>query len=170
MSLVLLALGLGSLAANADGPVPGWSGKEFKISPHDVIYIKVASHEELSGKFTVASNGVVAVPGVGAFKAATENARHLARAIAAALAPRLINPDVRVWIVWDNKVYIRGEVRNPGEYSLTPSMSVMDAIKQAGGRGDFAKRHARISVLRGSGVWYNYNEIVLQSGDVVFVP
>ena len=104
MSLVLLALGLGSLAANADGPVPGWSGKEFKISPHDVIYIKVASHEELSGKFTVASNGVVAVPGVGAFKAATENARHLARAIAAALAPRLINPDVRVWIARDNKV------------------------------------------------------------------
>ncbi len=65
------------------------------------------------------------------------------------------------------KVVVRGEVRKPGSYSLTPGMRIRDLLYQAGGLKDDAARDraqlARTEVDAGSVARYVRTEIDLQS-------
>lgn len=81
----------------------------------------------------------------------------------------------------DTMVYVMGSVFRPGAYRLTPDMSVMDALMQAGGANEDASpkeigiyRATRQSVER-----IELDELVtgrarnnfaLEEGDVIFVP
>jgi polysaccharide biosynthesis/export protein len=81
----------------------------------------------------------------------------------------------------DNVVYVMGQVTKPGAYVVTPNMSVVQALGEAGGPNDNAKPSeivlARPSqnmqkvidlnrVVKGNGD-SNY---LLQAGDIVYVP
>lgn len=81
----------------------------------------------------------------------------------------------------DTAIYVMGAVPKPGSYRLTPRMSLLDALAQAGGPSEDAKT-SKIGLYRmGSkqvelidfedlidgGRAVNYN---LEDGDVVFVP
>lgn len=82
---------------------------------------------------------------------------------------------------FDTLVYVLGSVHKPGAYRLTPDMSVMDALSQAGGPNDDAsaqeigiyrpsrKLHERIklSELMDASRRVNY---ALEEGDVIYVP
>jgi polysaccharide biosynthesis/export protein len=85
-----------------------------------------------------------------------------------------------------HKFYILGEVERPGVYTLTASMTVLNALAAAGGFRDFAKVK-RIYVLRVmpdnsrkrihydfknavSGKKTGYRDFELQAGDTLVVP
>lgn len=81
----------------------------------------------------------------------------------------------------DQLVYVMGQVNKPGAYPLTPEMSFLDALAEAGGPSDTAKPSAIIfarpsrnlqrtvdlhTLTNGHGQ-ANY---ALQQGDVIYVP
>lgn len=82
---------------------------------------------------------------------------------------------------FDTLVYVLGAVHKPGAYRLTPDMSLMDALSQAGGPNDDAAPE-QIAIYRPSKqanettplhTLLNRNKMVnfaLEEGDVIFVP
>jgi polysaccharide export outer membrane protein len=91
---------------------------------------------------------------------------------------------VSVKQILGNKVYVIGQVNNPGEFVVNPRVDVMQALSMAGGVTAFASTND-IKILRRSGaeqqaLSFSYNDvlkgrsleknIVLQSGDIVVVP
>ena len=79
------------------------------------------------------------------------------------------------------RIYVMGQVHQPGAYALEPKvrLTMLDAIRRAGGAADGHKD--TVFLFRGKGAGQRYplnsiltpavpeNEIVLRSGDVVFV-
>jgi polysaccharide export outer membrane protein len=81
----------------------------------------------------------------------------------------------------DRVVYVLGEVKHPGAYRLTPTMSFLDAFSQAGGATEDASEN-KIEIVRGSsGVQRELRmtdlldgpehlNFALQEGDIIYVP
>jgi polysaccharide export outer membrane protein len=91
---------------------------------------------------------------------------------------------VSVTDVLGNKVYVIGQVNNPGEFVVNPQVDVMQALSMAGGVTAFAATND-IKILRRTGsrqtaLSFRYNDVLkgrnleqnvmLQSGDIVVVP
>jgi polysaccharide export outer membrane protein len=83
-----------------------------------------------------------------------------------------------------NKVFVIGQVNNPGEINANPYIDVMQALSIAGGANAFADVN-NIVILRRSGgeqvaIPFDFSEvedgkelqqnIILQAGDVIVVP
>lgn len=81
----------------------------------------------------------------------------------------------------DQLVYVLGEVKHPGAFRLTPTMSFLDAFSQAGGNTEDASEN-KIEVIRSvSGVQREFRlsdllsgpqnlNFGLQEGDIIYVP
>ncbi len=81
----------------------------------------------------------------------------------------------------DTPIYILGEVKKPGAYRLTPEMSLLDALSQAGGATEDAvpgvvrlirpgkdeNRELQLSEFLRPGLPHN---VALEEGDVVYLP
>jgi polysaccharide export outer membrane protein len=135
----------------------------------------------------VRSDGKISLPLVGELHAAGETPAKLEQDIAARLKNYISEPEVTVIVQQINsqKINILGMVNKPGSYVLAGSMTVLDAIAQAGGFRDFAKQK-NIYVLRQNAdetqtrLAFNYKEVVkgtnpaqnvkLQPRDTVVVP
>jgi protein involved in polysaccharide export with SLBB domain len=70
------------------------------------------------------------------------------------------------------EVSVQGQVVKPGKYSVTPDLTVIDAIELAGG---FTERALRSSVKIGHkdadfALNNNNAKFQLQAGDIIFVP
>ncbi|WP_297573694.1 SLBB domain-containing protein [uncultured Deefgea sp.] len=82
---------------------------------------------------------------------------------------------------FDTLVYVLGAVHKPGAYRLTPDMSLMDALSQAGGPNDDAADE-KIAIYRPSQQASNPTPLLslmtraqmvnfsLEEGDIIFVP
>ena len=106
--------------------------------------------------------------------------------IASRLSKYIPGADVTVVVsgIHSKKIYIVGAVKKEGPISYTYRMTVMQALSEAGGLTDYAKRK-KIYVLRSENNKqerhpFNYREvvkgnrpednIVLQPGDTIVVP
>jgi protein involved in polysaccharide export with SLBB domain len=74
-------------------------------------------------------------------------------------------------------IYVHGEFNNPGQYTWTNGMTIMDAISAAGGFTDFAHERIRLVHSDGSSQFFKWsathpltNTIVLRPGDSVVNP
>jgi polysaccharide export outer membrane protein len=81
----------------------------------------------------------------------------------------------------DQLIYVMGEVAKPGAYRLTPDMSFMDALAQAGGPTDTGAKDRVVLARPSIGIQktIDFNEYLaargehnymLEEGDVVYVP
>src|SRR5205823_14197002 len=111
----------------------------------------------------------------------------LQKQIADKLQSYVSNPEVTVIVqqVKSKKINVMGGVGRPGEYMLTTSMTVLDALALCGGFKDFAKQ-SKIYVLRVGPnntrvrIPFNYKKVIkgkdiaeniaLQAGDTIVVP
>lgn len=80
-------------------------------------------------------------------------------------------------IVPTQRYYVRGEVRNPGQFTLTGGVTILQALAAAGGFTEYANK-ARVDVIRaGKTIRVNVRELEkrptldqeLQAGDVIIV-
>ncbi len=121
---------------------PGFTAEqaeEYKISPNDLIQIKVYDEPDLSETVRVAANGLITYPLVGSVDTKGLTAKGLEKKITDLLqADYLINPQVTVFVQEYGKFSILGNVRSPGSYQLKSGMKVVDAISLAGGFSDKA--------------------------------
>lgn len=108
----------------------------YLIGPQDVLTISVFVQDDLSGKYPVDADGTFTFPMVGRVKAGGLTIRQLENDLKRQLKdggffrdPQL---SVAVEAYRSQKVYIVGEVRNPGPYPLTGDMALIEAIARAG--------------------------------------
>jgi len=106
--------------------------------------------------------------------------------VAERLAQYIPDPVVTVSIkeIRGNRVYVLGQVNNPGQFIMNPTVDVVQALALAGGTTPFAELN-EIKILRREGNSQTLTEfryadlargrnleqnIILRSGDVVIVP
>ncbi len=162
------------------------TGADFVIGPQDVLGVLFWKDQEMSGDVTVRPDGMITLPLIRDVQAAGLKPDELADRIQQAAREFIAQPSVTVVLRQMNsrKVFITGEVTQPGAYPLASSMTVMQLIAIAGGLTEFAEPK-NISIMRVQGnetttLDFNYKDvargknrqqnIVLKPGDTVVVP
>jgi polysaccharide export outer membrane protein len=174
----------GKLASSTAGAAldPG-----FKIGTDDVLAVNVWGEPEVSQTVTVRPDGKISLPLMGEIVASGLTPKQLEFAITYALGNYLSRPEVTVMVheVKSLRVVVAGQVAKPGSYPLQMSMTVLDAIAEAGGPLDYAKEKS-IFVLRTAPdghalrLKFNYKDVIhgrnlsqnvrLEPHDTVVVP
>lgn len=177
--------GLSSSASASSVQVAG--SDQYVIGSEDVLAVNIWKEPELSRVVPVRPDGKITLPLVGDVQAGGLTPHQLQGNIATGLHAYVATPEVTVIVqeVKSQKFNIVGEIARPGSYSLTRSMTVLDAIAVGGGLRDFAKAKS-IYVLRSdrdgshSKLAFNYKDVIkgknlsqnveLRSGDTVVIP
>jgi polysaccharide export outer membrane protein len=159
----------------------------YQIGTDDVLTISVWHETDLSRNVPVRPDGRISVPLVGDIQAAGKTALELQGELKLALSKYIKSPEVTVIVsdIRSRRVNVIGEVTRPGTFPLTQSMGVLDALAEAGGLRDFAKKkniyvlrvmpdgtrqrldYRYLDVLKGN---HDSQEIMLQTHDTVVVP
>jgi polysaccharide export outer membrane protein len=174
----------GSVAAQeATSPVEAG----YRVQPGDILLISVWKEPELQRETLVRPDGGFSVPLAGEVQAGDRPVADIESEIASRISRYIPEPVVTVSLlkVQGNKIHVLGKVNRPGEYVMTASTDVMQALAMAGGTTPFASLN-KIQILRrqpdGSqaAIPFRYGDvedgenleqnIVLQRGDVVVVP
>ena len=160
--------------------------EDYLIGPEDVLAVVVWREQEMSGDVAVRPDGMITLPLVGDVRAAGLTPAALKAQIEKEAGRLLTEPNVTVSVRQMNsrKVYITGEVSNPGAYTLTGPRTILQLIAMAGGLTEYADGN-NITTLRnlsGRQVSYKFRykdvskgkaleqNIELQAGDTVVVP
>lgn len=116
-------------------PIPEAPTDRYVLGPGDQVRVITFGEEQLTGEFRVDASGNIALPLVGAVRAAGLTPDQLAEAVTETLrSSRLYqNPSVSVEVVDYRPVFVLGEVNRPGQYPYQPGMTVVTAVAIAGG-------------------------------------
>lgn len=116
------------------------ANQDYRISPGDVIEIKIEDAPELSHFYRLNSSGQIEMPVIGMVEAQKKTTYELARFIAKGLREQeyLKNPNVLVTITqyYSQTFIIQGSVNKPGIYQTEGRPSVLTMIGLAGGLTD----------------------------------
>lgn len=180
--LPILLLFVNSLPAQ-QAPV---ADDAYLINPGDVLEISVWREEALQQQVLVRPDGAFSFPLAGEIKAKNKSVEQVQQELTKRL--EMFIPDLVVTVsvleINGNRVYVIGQVNNPGVFIVNPQVDVLQALSMAGGTTPFADLND-INVLRRENgkqiaIKFRYNDIVkgkrldqnilLRAGDVVVVP
>ena len=200
LSSLLLSCGLWAQTLTDKAPSqPGASGQAtatsavqghdntFIIGNDDVLSVSVWKEPDISKIVPVRSDGKISLPLAGEVQAAGRTPLALEQDISEKLKSFISEPVVTVIVQQINsqKINVLGMVAKPGSYPLTNAATVLDAISQAGGFRDFAKKKSIYVLRQGADgkqtkLPFNYKEVIkgqnpeqnvrLQPRDTVVVP
>lgn len=160
---------------------------EYRIGEGDVLQVSVYGEPTVSvGAVVVRPDGKISIPLLGDVAASGMTPTQLAKSISEMLSDVIKNADVTVVMNQLNskKIYIIGGVKKEGPIPYTYRMSILQAISEAGGLTDYAKR-SRIYVLRSQNgkrvqLHFDYDAVLkgqhietnveLLAGDTLVVP
>lgn len=165
---------------------PNRPDTSYKILPGDLLQVSVWKEEDLQLELLVRPDGAISIPLAGEIPTGNKSVSDLQTDITLRLARFIKDPVVTVSVkqVLGNKIYVIGQVNNPGEFIVNPQVDVMQALSMAGGTTPFADLD-NIRILRRidsiqSALSFNYKDVIrgrnleqnvmLKSGDVVVVP
>ena len=111
-------------------------GANYLVGPQDVLTITSYDQPELTGKFTIETDGTFTYPLVGRLSAGGMTLRGVEGALKKALVDQGFFKDPEITVAIEQyrsqKIYIVGEVRTPGAYSLSGDMRLVEALALAG--------------------------------------
>jgi polysaccharide biosynthesis/export protein len=160
---------------------------DYHIGAGDVLQISVWKEPDASvPSVVVRPDGNISMPLLKEISVVGLTPMQLERSITEGLSKFINAVDVTVMVAAINskKVYVVGGARREGPLAYTYRMTIMQAISEAGGLNDYAKRK-KIYVLRTANgkeykMPFNYNEalkgqkteqnIVLLPGDTIIIP
>lgn len=161
---------------------------EYRLGPEDTIEVSVWKNESVSRTIPVRPDGMISLPLLNDVQAAGLTPMELRNLLREKLTVYIPNPEVSVIVreVHSAKVSVFGEVVRPGRYELRGPTRVLEILAHAGGLNAFASR-SNILVLRSNGSrteriridhdklvsdksGKSEDDVVLRSGDLVFVP
>ncbi len=168
LAVVLMAGGLsacGHIDAEPITPAPrpsanfsnigyaDWSEDEpsYRFYPGDEVEVTVPSAPELSKTATVQPDGRITLPLAQPVMAADRTIDELQGSISQAYAGTLLRPQVQVSVKSTQplKVFVGGEVKNPGVFDMAGDSDALRAVIQAGGFTNGAKRNQVVIIRRG---------------------
>jgi protein involved in polysaccharide export with SLBB domain len=170
-----------------DIPYASWNDYEppYRFYPGDEIEVSAPSAPELNKTATVQPDGRISLPLIPAVMAADRTIPELEAALSGAYASQLLRPVLQVSPkAAPLKVFVGGEVGNPGVIDLQGDSDALRAIIQAGGvktSGDLGKviilrrgadgRGMMRTVNLGRGLKSPMADLApLRRFDIVFVP
>lgn len=164
----------------------------YQLGPGDSVLYQVIEDQDAPTNLIVTDSGDLEVPYYGLVHATGETCRQLALQIKNLLQKKLYKQATvvialqvanKTWVA--GKVYVTGQVRNPGGYDIKAGeqLTVSKAILDAGGFSDFSdKKHVRLirktaqgnqtSIVNVQDIWKGQlnQDRVIQPGDLVVVP
>ena len=171
-----------SVAQDTSGP----ARQEYRVNAGDTLEISVWKEEDLQREVLIRPDGGMSFPLAGEIRAEGRTVAQIREDLQARLARYI--PDlvltVTVTDVSGNRIFVVGQVTEPGVFIMNPDLDVMQALSLAGGTTPFASLKD-IKILRRQGnertaIAFDFTDvsrgqsleqnIVLQSGDVVVVP
>jgi protein involved in polysaccharide export with SLBB domain len=129
--------GVSNVTATATTTVPRLPSGSYKLIPYDQISIRFPYHPEQDPKsvIPVQPDGNIVLDGMGAIRAAGLTPGELGKLIADKTAGRLRDPQVVVTVTEyaPRRVFVGGEVRQPGPVAIHDGMTPLQAIFDRGG-------------------------------------
>lgn len=158
----------------------------YTLHAGDQIEVSVWREEELQRAILIRPDGRFSFPLTGEIDAAGRTVNEIQSELTEKLTRYIPEAVVTVSVTGfgGNRIFVIGQVRNPGSFVMNPRLNILQALSQAGGTTPFASLND-IIVLRGSGaeqrvLSFRYNDVsrgrdleqnvFLESGDVVIVP
>lgn len=125
----------------------------YRLFPGDEVEITVFSAPELSRVATIGPDGRLALPLIGAVRAADLTADELRDVLVAAYASHLRMPELSVTprSYGSRQVFVGGEVARPGIYEMPANIDAFQAVALAGGFLPSARRGDVVILSRASG-------------------
>jgi polysaccharide export outer membrane protein len=154
----------------------------YMIGPEDVILVRVWRDNDFSGMHMVRPDGKITLPLVGELTAAGKTPDKLGQEVSESLSKYLTKPEVTIQVqqVNSKKYYITGGVNRAGVFPLIRPTRVLEALGEAGGLREFAKKNKIIILRKGEQIKFNYKDVVsgkkleqniyLENGDYIIVP
>jgi protein involved in polysaccharide export with SLBB domain len=126
---------------------------EYRFYPGDEVEVTVFSAPELTRTVTVGPDGRVAMPLIGAVRAADLTAEELHDILVSAYASHLRMPELTVTprSYGSRQVFVGGEVARPGIYEMPANIDAFQAVALAGGFLPSARRGDVLVLSRASG-------------------
>ena len=155
---------------------------EYVLYPGDEIEIATPTATELTRTQKVGPDGRISLPLVGQIMAADRTIAEVERDASEAYASQLRRPVVEVTLKTAGpiRVWVGGEVRNPGMIEMNGDLDAYQAIIQAGDFLPTAKQGEVALIRRGPGgvrmmraadLRPRRGEVIaLRRGDIIFVP
>jgi protein involved in polysaccharide export with SLBB domain len=172
-TLLILILTLAVATTPSWGQSPVQTSPEATARPGDLIKIEVWREEDMSGEFLVEADGTVVLPLIGEVQIDAIPLTELRQHLLARYRSELRNPSISITPL--RRVYVLGEVNEPGLHPVDPTVSLAGAIGIAGGAtttGDLR----RIRVIRDGEVILDrvrsesaLAALDIRSGDQIFV-
>lgn len=167
-----------------DLPFAPWTDiePEYRLYAGDEIEVALPTATELTRQLKIGPDGRVSLPLVGHVTAAERSLSELEGDISAGYAPHLLRPEVEVTLrqAGPLKVWVDGEVRNPGVFDMPGQIDAYQALIMAGGALPTSNTRNCALIRRGPGdlrmlkvldLRAPRGEILpLRRGDILFVP
>lgn len=160
-------------------------GGLFRLGAGDVLNVSIWKNKELSTSVTVRPDGMITYPLVGEIEVNGLTVGEVEERLTKLLKRQIQDPQVTVILeaTYSFRIYVLGEVLQPGVFELKGPVTIIQALAIARGLTTFASR-SKIFVVpagkAGSRQPFNYDKylngeaveqnIVLRPGDTIIVP
>ncbi len=173
-----------------DEPIPADQQLyDYYVGPGDVLRVNVAGHPELSSTpyktnvlgSPVDGSGTIQLPYIGEVEVSQKTVFEIKKSVEELLKKYLKQPAVDVAVIefGSQRIYVLGEVENPGMFVLDRPLNVFQALALTGGFTDDANRE-QIARVRGKVDPENIElfdaetvnvrgGLMVASGDLIFV-
>lgn len=156
------------------------------LEPGDTLEVRFLYWNELNQTQAIRPDGKICLDMVGEVQAGGMTVEQLTRQLATLYTPRLKTPEITVVVhaLAGQRVYVSGEVRNPGQVSFQGKMTALEAVAAAGGFDKFSSRKTSVVIIRRVGDKNYATQVDLQTAlseaqsepvflaphDIVYVP
>ncbi len=156
-----------------------------ELGADDAIKLRIFNEEELTGEFTVSEDGTINYPHLGRIEVAGLTCGELEEKIETGLRDGYLRePSASCTIVEYNskRIYVLGEVKEPGSHPYKANLTIVEAFALAGGATNRAAKNrtkltrevdgkdVQVRVPMQDIVEGRRKNLRLLPGDVVFVP
>ncbi len=126
---------------------------DYKLGAGDEIQIYAMDIAELNRKYVIGPDGKITVPGFGVVLLDGQTREQAAKRITDLVKVQYRQPrvDVLVEAYNNNRIFVLGEVRKPGQYNFPGRPLLLSALARAEGLTDKADMHA-CTIVRGNGM------------------
>jgi polysaccharide export outer membrane protein len=109
--------------------------QEYELGPGDVVYVEVDGQAAMTGELSIGSDGMLQFPILGPVKASAMTPHELTRKLTTLLADGYVKrPQVTIAVreLQSQRVYVTGEVAQPGAYPLPPDRTLLTLLRAVG--------------------------------------
>ena len=156
---------------------------EYLIGPGDELLVRLWGQVTLDGHFTVDRSGNVYLPQVGAIRVAGIPFEKLTDYLRAQIGRTFRNFDINVNIgqLRSIQIFIVGEAKRPGSYTVSSLSTLVNALFASGGPGPMGSmRDIQVKRNGEAVVTFDFYDLLLKgdkskdvqlvSGDVIYIP